>query len=140
MAGLLLLGTGSLLGHGLLGAEYIRAFAAHRAHPVDAVTVLENASLRLAYGCLAVFLYAAIRPRFGAGPRTAVIAALVLWVAAFLPRQLLLSEFGILGGGKLALSLGFSLAEVVVATLVGASIYRERSTIVGGAGNQEAHA
>jgi len=125
-AGLLLLATGVALGHGLLGADYVRAFASHRAHPVNAVTVLENTALRLAYGFVLVFLYAAIRPRFGAGPRTALVAALVLWVAAFLPRQLLLSEFGILEGGRLALSLTWSLAEVLLAALLGASLYRER--------------
>ncbi len=125
-AGLLLLATGIALGHGVLGAEYVRVFASHRAHPVNALTVLENTTLRLAYGFLAVFLYAAIRPRFGAGPRTAVFAALILWLAAFLPRHLLLSEFGILDGRQLLLSLSWSVAEVVLATLLGASIYRER--------------
>ncbi len=128
-AGVLLVATGVGLGHGVLGPEYVRAFASHRAHPVNVITVLENTSLRLAYGFLAVFLYAAIRPRFGAGPRTAVIAALVLWLTALLPRNLLLSEFGILNGRQLALSLAYSAAEVVLATLVGAAIYRERSAI-----------
>ena len=132
-AGLLLLATGVGLGHGLLGADYVRAFASHRAHPANLFTVLENTSLRLAYGFLAVFIYAAIRPRFGAGPRTALIAAAVLWLAAFLPRQLLLSEFGILHGGQLALSLGWSIAEVILATLLGAAIYRERSPALAGA-------
>lgn len=126
-AGLLLLATGIALGHGVLGPEYVRAFASHRAHPVDAVTVLENTALRLAYGFLAVFLYAAIRPRFGPGPRTAALAALFLWLAAFLPRQLLLAEFGILDGRRLALGLSWSAAEVVLAALLGASIYRERA-------------
>jgi hypothetical protein len=131
MAGLFLLATGVALGHGLLGADYVRAFASHRAHPVNAVTVLENTSLRLAYGFLLVFLYAAIRPRFGAGPRTAMIAAALLWLAAFLPRQLLLSEFGILNRPQLVLSLSWSVAEVVVASLLGAAIYRERSAAAG---------
>ena len=134
VSGLLFLGTGFALGHGLLGADYVRAFASHRAHPVTAVTVLENTALRLAYGFLAVFLYAAIRPRFGPGPRTALIAALVLWVSAFLPRQLLLSEFGILEGSRLALSLGWSVAEVTLATLAGAAIYRERAEAAGSVG------
>ncbi len=128
-AGLLLLATGIALGHGILGAEYVRAFASHRAHPVNAITVMENTALRLAYGFLVVFLYAAIRPRFGAGPRTALFAALILWVAAFLPRQMLLAEFGILDGRQLAIGLSWSLAEVVLAALLGASIYRERPAI-----------
>ncbi|HEU4724371.1 MAG TPA: hypothetical protein VFU59_03640 [Candidatus Eisenbacteria bacterium] len=126
-AGILLVATGVGLGHGVLGAEYVRAFASHRAHPVNVVTVLENTSLRLLYGFLVVFLYAAIRPRFGAGPRTAILAALVLWVAAILPRNMLLSEFGIVSGGQLGLSLAYGAAELILAALVGGAIYRERS-------------
>ncbi len=136
-AGVLLLATGIALGHGILGAEYVRAFASHRAHPVNAITVLENTALRLGYGFLVVFLYAAIRPRFGAGPRTALFAALILWVAAFLPRQMLLSEFGILDGGRLAISLAWSLAEVALAALLGASIYREHPAILPGTATRE---
>ena len=33
-------------------------------------------------GILIVWVYAAIRPRFGPGPRTAVTAALVIWLSA----------------------------------------------------------
>ena len=126
-AGVLLVATGAGLGHGVLGPDYVRAFASHRAHPVNVVTVLENTSLRLLYGFLLVFLYAAIRPRFGAGPRTAVLAALLLWLTALLPRNLLLSEFGILTGSQLALSLAYGAGEVVVAALLGAALYRERA-------------
>ena len=35
-------------------------------------------------GLLLVWLYAAIRPRFGPGPRTATYAALVVWVCGFI--------------------------------------------------------
>jgi xanthosine utilization system XapX-like protein len=124
-AGLLLLLSGIALAHGLLGPEYIGAFAAHRAHPVSAATVIENTMIRLAYGFLVAFLYAAIRPRFGAGPRTALVAALFVWVAAFVPRLVELNEFGILTGWRLAVSVPWSLAEVMLATLLAGSIYRE---------------
>jgi len=125
-AGLVLLASGVALGHGALGPDYARAFAAHRAHPVTAATVIENTAIRLAYGFLLVFLYAAIRPRFGAGPRSAVAAALFFWVAAYVPRFLELHDFGILTGWRLGLSLPWTLAELVLAALLGGWIYRER--------------
>ncbi|HET9951619.1 MAG TPA: hypothetical protein VFS09_07490 [Candidatus Eisenbacteria bacterium] len=125
-AGLLLLASGIALGHGVLGPEYIRAFASHRAHPVSAATVVENTAIRLAYGFLVAFLYAALRPRCGAGPRTAVVAALFVWVAAFLPRYLELNEFGILTGWRLGVSIPWGLAELLVASLLAGWIYRER--------------
>jgi len=124
-AGLLLLASGIALGHGVLGPDYIHAFASHRAHPVTAATVIENTAIRLAYGFLLVFLYAALRPRFGAGPRTALVAALFFWLAAYVPRFLELSDFGILSGWRMAVSLPWSLAEVALAALLGGWIYRE---------------
>src|ERR1051325_515192 len=36
-----------------------------------------------ATGIVAVWFYAAIRPRFGAGPKTAVIAGLGVWLTAY---------------------------------------------------------
>jgi hypothetical protein len=60
----------------------------------------------------------------------------VFWVSAFLPRHLLLSEFGILNGVQLGLSLGWTLAEVVLATLLGAAVYKEQ-TAPAGAGARE---
>ena len=40
--------------------------------------------LGLANGIFAIWLYAAIRPRYGAGPKAAVFAGLALWVAGVL--------------------------------------------------------
>ena len=131
-AGLLLLASGIALGHGVLGPEYIRAFASHRAHPVSAATVIENTAVRLAYGFLVAFLYAALRPRFGAGPRTAVVAALFIWTASFLPRYLELHEFGILEGWRLGVSVPWGLGELILAALLAGWIYRERAAATEG--------
>ena len=40
--------------------------------------------LGFCYGIAVVWLYAAIRPRYGAGPKTAVTAGLALWVGGVL--------------------------------------------------------
>lgn len=80
-------------------------------------------------GPVAVALYAAIRPRFGPGPRTAVYAALFVWF--------LLGPYG-LGvlalGGFVKLPLGLyvvlsvsSLVHVTLSMLVGCSLYQEES-------------
>jgi hypothetical protein len=41
-----------------------------------------------------MFVYAAIRPRFGAGPTTAIIAAVTLWFGGYL---LSLAGYGMAG-------------------------------------------
>jgi hypothetical protein len=91
-AGMFMLASGVALGHGVLGPAYIRAFASHRVHPPGAGTVVENTLLRLGFGFLAAFLYAAMRPRFGPGPRTALVAGFTLWLAAYVPATLALVD------------------------------------------------
>jgi hypothetical protein len=82
--------------------------------------------LGLLTGIAAIWLYAAIRPRFGAGPKTAIIAGLAVWfIGVFLPNVGFmyvstlftkhLTLYTTLGG----------FVEVLFGTLAGASVYRE---------------
>jgi hypothetical protein len=50
--------------------------------------------LGLVGGIVAVWIYAAIRPRFGAGPRTAIYAGLAVWVVGALLPNLSFMCFG----------------------------------------------
>src|SRR5689334_12746178 len=52
--------------------------------PNPAATLPILIATTLLLGFVAVWLYAAIRPRFGPGPKTAVIAGLVVWVLSHL--------------------------------------------------------
>ena len=84
--------------------------------------------LSFVMGILEIWLYAAIRPRYGAGPRTAALAG----VAA----GLLMGVFPDIGWG-LTLSLiparvwaadaVVSLVAIVIATLLGAWVYKEET-------------
>ena len=81
----------------------------------------------LAKGLAGVWLYAAIRPRFGAGPRTATIAAIVTWFLAipvpllgFLPTGWFGRRFAVLWSIE-------GLVVMVIAIVVGAWLYREDS-------------
>jgi hypothetical protein len=79
-----------------------------------------------AVGIVSVWLYAAIRPRYGPGARTAIRAALAVWALSSVSFGIALGSLGFLPG-RLALSMTlWSLVEVVVAMLVGAALYREK--------------
>jgi hypothetical protein len=85
------------------------------------------AAVDLLYGVLIVWTYAAIRPRFGPGPATAVIAALTIYAA---PTLVL---FGFQSMGVFALDSFvkhalLSLVAAVLSGLVGAAIYQEAGT------------
>ena len=58
-----------------------------------------------AAGVLAMWLYAAIRPRFGPGPKTAVGAGVAFWLIAKVPHMIFLGAVG-----------AFSIRFVVIST------------------------
>jgi hypothetical protein len=77
-------------------------------------------------GIAAVWLYAAIRPRYGMGPSTAVRAGLAAWaIAVFLP-NLGNYPLGLFPARLLVIATVVALVELVAATLAGAWFYKEK--------------
>lgn len=75
-------------------------------------------------GILAVWVYAAIRPRFGPGPGTAIKAGLLVWAvagAAWTSFYLM----GLFGTTGFLMSAVIGLVNVLAATWVGARLYSE---------------
>ncbi len=97
-----------------------------------ASTVMDVGSMFL-YGCFAAWLYAAIRPRFGPGPRTALRAAVGAWFAGNLLSGLGYASLGILPIKLIASWVTISLVGFTLATLAGAWLYKESSPSVSAA-------
>ncbi|MGH9318425.1 MAG: hypothetical protein ACRD3V_00825 [Vicinamibacteria bacterium] len=77
-------------------------------------------------GILAVWTYAAIRPRFGAGPSTAICAGLAVWAMSYLYAGVYVHAGIVIVPTKLTwLPVVWGLVEIPVATLLGAWLYRE---------------
>jgi len=77
-------------------------------------------------GILAVWTYAAIRPRFGAGPKTALCAGLAVWAMSYLYAGVYVDAGIVVMPPKLTwLPVAWGLVEIPVATLLGAWVYRE---------------
>jgi hypothetical protein len=76
-------------------------------------------------GIAAVWTYAAIRPRFGAGVRTAAYAGLLSWVFVCLPStaNVLQGIFGL--HFWLYSTLLASLVSSLISTIIGAALYKE---------------
>jgi hypothetical protein len=81
-----------------------------------------------AMGLLVVWLYAAMRPRFGAGPRTALYAALAVWFGGYLLSMLPPLMMGMFPARLMLIGIGVGLVEVIAGGNLGARIYREEST------------
>ena len=76
------------------------------------------------WGVLLVFTYAAIRPRFGPGPKTAVVSGVTLWLA-FAIAVFILMAIGLHTPQSYLKSSGLYLVSAVVSSLVGAALYKE---------------
>jgi hypothetical protein len=80
-----------------------------------------------AMGVVAVWLYAAIRPRFGAGPKTAYTAAVAVWVPGYLMANVPPAVLGMFPIRLMLIGIAFGLAELILATQLGASFYKEEA-------------
>jgi len=114
-----------VLNMAILAKRWEDALNALHIPPFDSTAIGFFVVLGFVLGVLAVWVYAAIRPRFGAGPMTAICAGLIVWALASLypaagefpmhlfPRRLLLY------------TTAWEFFELPIATLFGAWLYKE---------------
>ena len=79
-------------------------------------------------GISAIWLYAAARSRFGPGPGTAVLIGFAYWVIGYLFPNIVNWALALFPSRLLAITTVVGLVEIIVASLAGASIYKERAT------------
>ena len=79
----------------------------------------------LIVGMAIMFFYVAARPRFGPGPKTAILAATVIWVCGNVLALMGYQMIGIYPTGMLVMWGGIGLVEMNLAALVGGWIYQE---------------
>ncbi len=89
--------------------------------PAIAVFVVETFVL----GLITVWLYAAMRPRLGPGPKTAIVAGVVVWALTYLYSAIAFGVIGFSSMGMVVLGVVWSLVEMIVASAVGGYLYRE---------------
>jgi hypothetical protein len=76
-------------------------------------------------GFITVWLYAAMRPRLGPGPKTAMCAGLTVWTCSYLYSAVTTGTVGIHSMGLVVLIIVWSLIEMLVASAVGGYVYHE---------------
>lgn len=81
--------------------------------------------LAFVLGFVVAWLYAAVRPRLGAGPRTAALTGVVVWLAAGVVPVVGWYVMGMLTTGLLFVFLGYTLVELVAGALVAGVVYKE---------------
>jgi hypothetical protein len=77
-------------------------------------------------GIMIIWFYAAMRPRFGPGPRTAVIAGAAVWVVSGLIPYVWMAAMGLgYSAGLTVLALAWGLVEYILAGAAGGWLYQE---------------
>jgi len=77
-------------------------------------------------GLIAIWIYAAIRPRFGPGVKTAIYAGIVTWLlGTALPNAGFMWVTGLFSKHLTVLTTLGAVVEVVVGTIAGAALYKE---------------
>ena len=126
VAGLIIDVVQWLLNGVFLGSEWRQAMQA-LGRPVQetAGSIVFYIVLGLVYGILAIGTYAAIRPRFGPGPTTALYAGLGVWLLGYFLPPLTWMPMGLFPARLVAIVMVVGLAEILFATEAGAWIYQE---------------
>ena len=81
----------------------------------------------LVMGIFAVWLYAAIRPRYGAGPKTAACAGSAVWFVHHIMGAGISLIFDIYPTRLINIMICVGLVEYIVAAMIGASLYKEEA-------------
>jgi hypothetical protein len=76
-------------------------------------------------GIFAMWLYAALRPRFGSGPKTAVLAAIAVWIPGSVLGMVFPAVLELFPYRLIAIGIASGFVEIVIGTLAGAWLYRE---------------
>lgn len=92
---------------------------------LDMTAIVEFNVFGFVSGLVALWTYAAIRPRFGEGPKTAIYAALLTWVTVYVLSDSMPTIMGVFPMPMTSMLIGVGLAEIVLATLAGAYFYKE---------------
>ena len=122
----------AFVGFGLLLAQRMEAEAvavapALQGRGMSGGAIATNVIAQFVLGILLVWLYAAMRPRFGPGMKTAAYAALVVWLCGFLFHLDWLLA-GMMTPTTYAMAATVALVQVLAAAAVGGMLYKEEGS------------
>jgi len=125
VAGLIINISEFILNGVLLAEEMNAAMAALNKPPIDDSMIVWFVLFGFGLGVMLVWVYAAMRPRFGPGPRTAICASALVWGLAYLYPNLFFFIIDIFPRNMLLLATVWGLPEVTIAGIAGAWLYSE---------------
>jgi len=93
--------------------------------PISTNAIMGFVAFGFLLGIMTIWLYAAIRPRYGAGPLTGVCAGVTVWFFAYLYPSAGMALMHMFSRRLIAVTLVWGFAEIVIAAVAGAALYKE---------------
>ena len=125
LAGVVVIVGESILNLAVVAQTMNDALSARNLPPVGGGAIGGFVVGAFALGIVTVWLYAAIRPRFGPGARTAVIAGAAVWFLAYAYMGNAWILMGVFPVRLTAVTTLWGLPEIVLASLAGGWVYKE---------------
>ena len=130
IAAIILFVTDGFIHEKIARADWMAVYDGLRATPPEdhGTSMLYFALFELGRGFIAMMFYATMRAYFGAGPKTAVLAGIVAWIAFSLAGP---AQFIPLGFYSTALWLKVGVLHLItsiIATIAGAALYKDATT------------
>jgi hypothetical protein len=125
LAGLIINVSEAFLNGVLLMEQMNAAMAALNRPPVDGGMVVWFVLFGFGLGFMLVWTYAAIRPRFGAGIKTAICASTLVWGLAYLYPNLFMIIVNLFPRDMMIIVTIWGLVEIILAGIAGAWLYKE---------------
>ena len=121
-----IINIGEFILNGVLLAEQMAAaMTALNKPPIDGSMIVWFVLFGFGLGCMLVWTYAAIRPRFGPGVKTAVCASTLVWGLAYLYPNLFMIIIDIFPRDMTVIAIVWGLFELIAAGVAGAWAYTE---------------
>jgi hypothetical protein len=110
----------------VVGNQMEEALEACNLPPMGGGAMAYFGVMSLVVGVVLVWLYAAVRPRLGPGPKTAAIVSIIVWFLAYFFANASNFVFGFIPIHLAAVGTVWGLMELLVAGEVGARLYNEK--------------
>ena len=125
VAGLILNIGEFVLNEKVLGAQMKEFFKTHLFQDPGKNFIIAAVAMTYVVGIIVVWLYALIRSRCGAGPKTAIVAALIAWFGIYLYSGVINGLILGIPMNTMLLVCAWGIVEYALAALVGASLYQD---------------
>jgi hypothetical protein len=125
LAGLVINISEVILNTVVVGAQMEELLKARNLPAIGNSSIAVFILLGFLLGIVTIWLYAAIRPRYGAGPGAAIMAALIVFFLAYIYPAAGITVIGFMSSGMMLITVGWGLVEIIIASIAGAWVYQE---------------